>query len=106
MIERSQSDTIPSSASSSNAKYFIVAAPARDASRLLKSNVAIDLPRLEIEITRAMHKVPIGSSEGRRLFAQRSRVREESAAAQLAGSVGILDDLPSTSVELFAGDTD
>jgi hypothetical protein len=74
VIERSQSDTIPSSASSSHDEIFRAVALAGEASRL-KSNVAIDLHRLEIELARAMRKVPIGAAEGRRLFALRARVR-------------------------------
>src|ERR1700680_3117640 len=69
VIERTQSDTVPSSTSRRHDEIFRAVALAREASLLLKSNTAIDLSRLEIELTRAMRKVPIGSSEGRRLFA-------------------------------------
>jgi hypothetical protein len=54
------------------------------------------LSQLEVELTRAMRRVPIGGSEGRRLFARRARVRGELVAAQRAESA-------CSAVERFAG---
>lgn len=61
------------------------------------------LSQLEAELTRTMRVVAIVSTEGRRLFAHRSRVREELAAAGRAEGVCILEDQTSVDVERFAG---
>lgn len=51
-----------------------------------------------------MRKVPIGSSEGRRFYAQRALVRERLAAARRAESACIFEDLSSSPpVKRFAG---
>jgi hypothetical protein len=61
------------------------------------------LSQLEVELTRTMRVVAIGSAEGRRLYARRARVREELAAASRAERMCILEDPPSSAVERFAG---
>jgi hypothetical protein len=43
-----------------------------------------DLLLLEDALTRSLHKVPIGSIEGRNLFGRRVKVREALAATQRA----------------------
>jgi hypothetical protein len=73
--------------------------------RCLKSSGEVfRLSQLEAEFTRTMRVVAIGSTEGRRLYAHRARVREELAAARArAESECILEDPPSSAVERFAG---
>ena len=61
------------------------------------------LSQLEVELTRTMRVVAIGSTEGRRLYAHRARVREQLAAVRRAEDVCISEDQTSVDVERFAG---
>jgi len=70
---------------------------------LKSSGETFRLLQLEVELTRTMRVVAIGSTEGRRLYARRARVREELAASRRAESMCILEDPPSSAVERFAG---
>lgn len=69
---------------------------------LKSSGELFRLSQLEVELTRTMRAVAIGSTKGRRLFAHRARVREQLVAVRRAEGVYILEEQSSADVERFA----